>query len=114
MPRKSGFIAIAGRPNAGKSTLLNRVLGSEISIVSPKAQTTREKVLGILAEEQGQIVFIDTPGIHRAREGGINEYMMQEAKAALEAPSAVWYLVDPRSALAHETVVLDLLKEAKA
>src|SRR5262249_49085081 len=69
----SGFVAIAGRPNAGKSTLLNRVLGTRLSIVTPKAQTTRERVLGILTEPgSGQIVFMDTPGIHRAREGGIN------------------------------------------
>src|SRR5687767_7454846 len=97
--RKSGFIAIAGRPNAGKSTLLNHVLGANVSIVTPKAQTTRERVLGILTEKQGQIIFVDTPGIHRAKEGGINAYMVQEAREALEAPNAVWYLVDPFSAL---------------
>ncbi|MCP0621800.1 50S ribosome-binding GTPase, partial [Salmonella enterica subsp. enterica serovar Kentucky] len=88
---KSGFVAIAGRPNAGKSTLLNRVLGTRLSIVTPKAQTTRERVLGIHTEPgRGQIVFMDTPGIHRAREGGINAFMMQEVREALEAPSVVW------------------------
>ena len=59
--------------------LLNRLLGATVSIVTPKAQTTRERVLGILTEEQGQIVFIDTPGIHRARAGGLNAYMVNEA-----------------------------------
>lgn len=107
---KSGFVAIVGRPNAGKSTLLNAVLGSEVSIVTPKAQTTRDKVLGILTEKEGQIVFIDTPGIHRAKEGGINAFMMTEVTGALDAPSAVWYLVDPDSALKHEQAVIDLLK----
>jgi GTP-binding protein Era len=111
---KSGFIAIIGRPNSGKSTLLNAVLGTEISIVTPKAQTTRDRILGIYTEKEGQIVFIDTPGIHRAREGGINEYMVHEAKEALDGPNVVWYLVDPSSKLEHETAVLDLLKGTKS
>ncbi len=109
---RAGFVAIAGRPNAGKSTLLNRVVGGEVSIVSPKAQTTRERVLGILTEGQRQIVFIDTPGIHRAKTGGINEFMVEQARGALEDPSVVWYMVDPRSELEHEQVVLELLKKA--
>jgi GTP-binding protein Era len=113
--QKSGFVAIIGRPNAGKSTLLNRLLGTSLSIVTPKAQTTRERVLGILTTpEQGQIVFMDTPGIHRAKEGGINAYMMQEARVALDGPSVIWYLVDPTSALKHETVVLELLAKIKS
>jgi GTP-binding protein Era len=110
---KSGYIAIIGRPNSGKSTLLNLILGSEISIVTPKAQTTRDRVLGILTEETGQIVFIDTPGIHRAREGGLNSYMVSEAKEAIDGPNLIWYLVDPRSALEHEQTVIDLLKGSK-
>lgn len=123
---KSGFIAIIGRPNAGKSTLLNSVLGSKISIVTPKAQTTRERVLGILTEKklgqeklgeetQDQIVFIDTPGIHKAKEGGINAYMVQEAREAIEAPHAIWYVIDPSSIIEgvkHEATVINLLTEA--
>jgi GTP-binding protein Era len=111
--RKSGVVAIAGRPNAGKSTILNALLGSDLSIVTPKAQTTRERVNGIFTEEEGQIVFIDTPGIHRAREGGINAYMMAEARGALADPDCVWYIVDPASATKHEEAVLTLLVEAK-
>ena len=111
---KSGFVAIVGRPNSGKSTLMNKVLGSTLSIVTPKAQTTRERVLGILTEKEGQIVFVDTPGIHKARTGGINEYMVNEAKHALEEPSCVWYIVDPRSKLEHEKAVIELLKHSKA
>lgn len=114
--RRSGFVAIAGRPNAGKSTLMNRVLKTELSIVSPKAQTTRERVLGILTEPAlGQMVFMDTPGIHKAKEGGINEFMVKEARGALESdPSVVWYIVDPDSGLQHEQVVLELLSESRA
>jgi GTP-binding protein Era len=111
---KSGFVAIVGRPNAGKSTLLNAVLGSRVSIVTPKAQTTRERVLGILTEENGQIVFVDTPGIHKAKKGGINEYMVDEARHALESPTLVWYLVDPRSGLEHEKAVLELLEASRS
>jgi len=113
MQRKSGFVAIAGRPNAGKSTLLNRVLGSSLSIVTDKAQTTRENVLGILTEPEGQIVFIDTPGIHKAKEGGINAYMMDQARGALADATAVWYLVDPKSAPKHELSVVECLTAAK-
>src|SRR5438128_159499 len=99
---RAGFIAIAGRPNSGKSTLLNHILKAKLSIVTAKAQTTRERVLGILTDPlKGQIVFIDTPGIHKAKDGGINEYMVREAREALEGTSAVWYLVDPSSALEH-------------
>src|SRR5262245_47916628 len=111
--RKSGFVAIVGRPNAGKSTLLNHVLGAVVSVVTPKAQTTRERVLGIHTEARGQLVFIDTPGIHRAKEGGFNQFMVDEARRGLDAPTVVWYLIDPRSALEHERVVLELLKGAR-
>ena len=115
---KSGFVAIIGRPNAGKSTLLNAVLRAEVSIVTPKAQTTRDRVLGILTEKKrGQIIFTDTPGIHKARIGGLNEYMVREAQEALgtaatDGPNVVWYLVDPRSGLQHEAAVIELLKKS--
>lgn len=109
---KSGFVAIVGRPNVGKSTLLNNLLGSPLSIVTPKAQTTRERVLGILTSKEGQIVFIDTPGIHRAKEGGINEYMVREARDALDSPAAIWYIVDPKTALEHEKPVVELIAKA--
>ena len=110
---KAGFIAIVGRPNSGKSTLLNAVMDSEISIVTPKAQTTRDQVVGILSQaDVGQIVFIDTPGIHKAREGGLNQYMVNQAIAALESPHVIWYLVDPSSALEHEQPVIDLIARA--
>jgi GTP-binding protein Era len=110
---KAGYVAIIGRPNAGKSTLLNAVLQAQISIVTPKAQTTRDRVMGILSEDRGQVVFVDTPGIHRARVGGINHYMVNDAREALDSPNLVWYIVDPSSALEHESAVLELLDHAK-
>lgn len=112
MTQKSGLVAIIGRPNVGKSTLLNLILGSTLSIVTPKAQTTRERVLGILTEKEGQIIFLDTPGIHKAKEGGINQYMVNEAREALDGPSAIWYLVDYRSAMEHEAPVIELVAKA--
>jgi GTP-binding protein Era len=114
MSKKSGLVVLLGRPNVGKSTLLNAVLQEEISIVTPKAQTTRDQVRGILNEERGQIVFIDTPGVHKAREGGINAYMIQEVKKALDGPDLVLYLIDPASKDTAEQLLLDQLKLANA
>ena len=67
MSTRTGFVAIVGRPNVGKSTLMNRILGQKLSITSRKPQTTRHQILGILTEEDTQIVFVDTPGIHKAQ-----------------------------------------------
>ena len=114
MNKKSGLVVLLGRPNVGKSTLMNTVLREEISIVTPKAQTTRDQVRGILNDERGQIVFIDTPGVHKAREGGINAYMIQEVKKALDSPDLVLYLIDPASKEAAEQVLLDHLKTTSA
>ena len=109
---KSGVVALIGRPNVGKSTFLNCVLQETISIVTPKAQTTRDQIRGIVTEPRGQIVFVDTPGIHRAKEGGINEYMIQEVTRALEGPDLVLYLIDPESKATAEARVLDHLKHS--
>ncbi len=110
---RSGWVAIVGRPNAGKSTLLNRVVGSRLSIVTPKAQTTRQRVTGILTDqEKGQLVFVDTPGIHRARVGGLNAYMVDVAREAAGGTDLSWYLVDPSSAVHHERPVVELLASA--
>ncbi len=93
MPFKSGFIAIIGRPNVGKSTLLNALLGEKISIVSKKPQTTRNIVRGVKNLEGAQIVFVDTPGLHRPK-GLLNEFMVKEALRALSDVDGVVYLVD--------------------
>lgn len=90
---RSGFVAIIGRPNVGKSTLVNALLGQKIASVTPKAQTTRRRQLGILTTEAYQIVFVDTPGIHTARHK-LGEFLNQEAEAALPGVDAVVFLVD--------------------
>ncbi len=93
MPFRSGFISIIGRPNVGKSTLLNVILGEKVSIVSSKPQTTRNRIRGVKNLEDCQIVFIDTPGIHRAR-GIFNEYMVKEAIRALSDVDGVVFMVE--------------------
>src|SRR5256885_9091970 len=78
----AGTVAILGRPNVGKSTLLNRIVGEKLAIVTPKPQTTRNRIVGVWNGEGGQIVFVDTPGVHGARKG-LNRYMVGEAMAAI-------------------------------
>ncbi|MCX6593943.1 MAG: GTPase Era [Acidobacteria bacterium] len=92
-PRKVGFIAIAGLPNAGKSTLLNALVGEKVAIVADKPQTTRTSVQGVLTNEQGQAIFIDTPGIHRS-DSYFNRRMMSTVREALDAPDVRVYVAD--------------------
>ncbi len=91
-------MAIVGRPNAGKSTLLNRLVGQKIAIVTSKPQTTRNRIQGILTRPEGQIVFIDTPGLHEAK-SALGRQMMQEVAAALEGIDILLLMVDASSAL---------------
>src|SRR5256714_8346880 len=97
MPEKkafrSGFVAVVGRPNAGKSTLVNRLVGQKIAIVTYKPQTTRNRIQGIVTKPKGQIVFIDTPGLHEA-ESALGRQMMQEVAAALEGIDVLLLMVD--------------------
>ena len=90
---RSGTAALVGRPNSGKSTLLNRLLAEKLAIVSEKPQTTRNRIVGILTEPRGQVVFFDTPGIHRPLHR-MNRLMLQEAESALQAADVVCLLVD--------------------
>ncbi|MBE5738454.1 MAG: GTPase Era [Clostridiales bacterium] len=90
---KSGFVAILGLPNVGKSTLLNALLKEKVSIVSPKPQTTRNKILGILNEDDSQIVFIDTPGIHNAH-NKLDEYMNKAISVAKDDVDVVLFVID--------------------
>ncbi|MBQ1287845.1 MAG: GTPase Era [Erysipelotrichaceae bacterium] len=98
---KSGFIAILGRPNAGKSTLINALLKEKIAITTQKAQTTRNAILGILNEEDLQIVFIDTPGIHEAKTA-LGSYMNKEAMSQAEGADIIYYIVDGQKGLQEE------------
>jgi GTP-binding protein Era len=90
---RSGFIAIIGRPNVGKSTLVNALLGQKIAAVSPKPQTTRKRQLGILTTDTAQLVFVDTPGIHTPRHK-LGEFLNQEAQESLEGVDVILWLVD--------------------
>lgn len=90
---KSGFTAIIGRPNVGKSTLLNQILGQKIVIATDKAQTTRKRIKGIYTTEKGQIVFIDTPGVHKPL-NKLGEFLLDEAKIAVPDADLILFLVD--------------------
>ncbi|MBS6603329.1 MAG: GTPase Era [Brachyspira sp.] len=90
---KSGFTAIIGRPNVGKSTLLNKILGQKIVITTDKAQTTRKRIKGIYTTEEGQIVFIDTPGVHKPL-NKLGEFLLDEAKIAVPDADLILFLVD--------------------
>lgn len=91
---RSGFIAIVGRPNVGKSTLLNQVLGQKISIISDKPQTTRNRILGVKHLPQAQMVFFDTPGVHKAR-SKLNQRFVQAALDSLQEVDLIFFLVEP-------------------
>lgn len=90
---RSGFVAVMGKPNAGKSTLINTIVGEKVAIVSWKPQTTRNKILGIYNEKSCQIIFIDTPGLHKPK-NHLGEYMMKTASTALDGVDCVLYVVD--------------------
>jgi GTP-binding protein Era len=91
--KKTGFIAIVGRPNVGKSTLLNAILGEKVAIVSSKPQTTRNKIVGIHTVKENQYVFLDTPGIH-APKNSLGEYMVKTADTSMRDADAVVLVVD--------------------
>src|SRR5512142_3026656 len=92
-PLRAGFVAIVGRPNVGKSTLLNRILGEHLAIVSPRPQTTRTRILGVHNAKGAQIAFFDTPGLHRAK-GALNRRMVETALSTLSEVDAVLMLVE--------------------
>lgn len=91
--KKSGFVAIVGRPNVGKSTLMNQMIGQKVAIMSDKPQTTRNRIQGILTRDEGQIIFIDTPGIHKSK-SKLGDYMIKAAENALKEVDLILFLVD--------------------
>lgn len=111
---KSGFVTIVGRPNVGKSTLMNCLVGEKLSIISNKPQTTRNKIQTILTKEDYQIVFVDTPGIHKPRHK-LGEYMVNVAENTLNEVDVVLFLTTPEKKIGPgDRYILDQLKKAKA
>jgi len=111
MSYKSGFVAIIGRPNVGKSTLLNQILGQKIAITSSKPQTTRARIKGIHTSEKGQIIFVDTPGVHKPLYK-LGEFLLDEAKMSLPDADLILFLVDGTepAGLGDRWIVENLLK----
>lgn len=109
-----GFIAIVGRPNVGKSTLLNKILGQKISITSRKAQTTRHRIVGIKTEGAYQAVYVDTPGLHIEEKRAINRLMNRAASSAIGDVDLIIFVVDGTHWNADDEMVLNKLRNAKA
>lgn len=110
---KSGFVTVIGRPNAGKSTLLNQLLGQKVLIMSDKPQTTRNKIRCILTEERGQVIFLDTPGIHKPKHK-LGEYMVDSALESIREVDLVLYMVDVTAEFGKgEEYILENLKTVK-
>lgn len=111
---RAGFVTILGRPNAGKSTLLNALLGTKLAIVAAKPQTTRTSIQGVLTLPQAQIVFVDTPGIHKSNTL-LNKRMMDTVRTAAGAPDVVLFVIDALAPFTDEDVeAVDLAKKVEA
>lgn len=110
---KSGFVTLIGRPNVGKSTLMNQIIGQKIAITSNKPQTTRNRIQTVYSEENGQIIFLDTPGIHKAK-NKLGEYMVTVAERTLNEVDVILWLVEPTTFIgAGEQHIVEILKRVK-
>ena len=111
---KCGFVTILGRPNVGKSTLLNQILGQKIVIATDKAQTTRKRIKGILTDDKGQVIFVDTPGVHRPL-NKLGEFLLDEAKIAVPDADLILFLVDGTepAGKGDKWIVENILKKTK-
>lgn len=109
---RCGYVALVGRPNVGKSTLLNRLLGQKISITSRRPQTTRHRILGIKTEPDSQVIYVDTPGLHRRAERAINRYMNRTAGEVLQDVDAVVFLTEGTRWTDEDELVLQRVRQA--
>jgi GTP-binding protein Era len=109
-----GYVAIIGRPNVGKSTLLNRILGKKISITSPKPQTTRNQILGIKTQDHIQTIYIDTPGVHESEERAMNRYLNRLATSVIVDADVVVFMIEAMQWHKEDDMVLDKLKQTKS
>jgi GTP-binding protein Era len=111
---RSGIVAIVGRPNVGKSSLLNALVGRKVSIVAPKPQTTRHRIQGVLHRPQGQVVFVDTPGLHRKAPRALNRYMNEAASGALHDVDLALFVVEAGRWTDEDQAVLEKLQKLQA
>ncbi|MDD3364422.1 MAG: GTPase Era [Syntrophomonas sp.] len=110
---KSGFVSIVGRPNVGKSTLINTLIGAKIAIVSEKPQTTRTRIQGILTSEQGQVIFVDTPGMHKPKHL-LGEYMMKVSTRSMNEVDIIYYMIDATKPFGGgEQFIIEQLKKTE-
>ncbi|BCB96715.1 GTPase Era [Dissulfurispira thermophila] len=109
---KSGYVSLTGRPNVGKSTLLNNILGEKVAIVSPKPQTTRNRIVGVKTLPDAQIVFIDTPGIHKPKHK-LGEIMVKEARGSVSEVDIILFMVEPEEPGRGDKFIIDILKDIK-
>ena len=111
--KKSGFAALVGRPNVGKSTLMNHLIGQKIAITSDKPQTTRNRIQTVYTDERGQVIFLDTPGVHKAK-NKLGEYMVSVAEGTLSEVDVILWLVEPTTYIgAGEQHIAGLLRKVK-
>ena len=110
---RCGYVALLGRPNVGKSTLLNRILGQALAITSHKPQTTRHTILGVKTAPQGQMIFVDTPGIHRRGENALNRYLNRVARSVVHEVDGILFVVEALRWTPEDENVLKVLKGAE-
>lgn len=109
---KSGYVAIIGRPNVGKSTLINRVLGQKLCITSRRPQTTRHRILGIKTDDQSQLIYVDTPGLHIDDKKAMNRYMNRAAASSIDDVDVILFVVDGMNWTKEDESVLERLKKS--
>ena len=107
---RCGYVAIIGRPNVGKSTLLNHILGMKLSITSRKPQTTRHQILGVKTTENTQTIYVDTPGIHQRRGSAINKYMNRAATSVLNDVDVILFVVQVKKWTEEDQAIVEKLK----